>query len=82
MPEGDPQSYLKKGNMDDTNVYGCRRLDPVTSEKGANFEASEGMERRGYGAARGAKKSPVVARSPDVEKNDKVLFIDAGGGDV
>ena len=49
--------------------------------KGANFRASKGDERRGYGAARGAKKSAPKGKSPDVEFNDKFVFIDAGGGD-
>lgn len=84
MPKpGDAQSYLPEGNLDETNQFGCRKVTPaVDSPVGANFRASKGEARRGYGAARGAVKSPVVARSPDVEKNDKVLFIDAGGGDV
>lgn len=41
---------------------------PKTSATGANFRASEGDERRGYGLARGAKKRPV--NSPEYEKTD------------
>lgn len=48
---------------------------PPTSATGANWSAHEGDERRGYGAARGAKKSkPVIPEHEQCGDTDRIFW--------